>query len=334
VYYRYFIDIIITKIGVDGMDTPLISVIIPTFNRGIYITKTIKSVMAQTYKNIEVVIVDDGSTDNTEDLVNQLEVKYNKIKYYKQQNQGVSAARNYGIDKSTGKYIAFLDSDDLWHINKLQRQMAKLLEEDADACFCGTIKIYENDKSRETLKNNFDLKKPLISQLMLRNDAQTITWLIRKDVIENCNIRFSSKYSYAEDWEFYCKIMAVSKVTCVNEYLAYYIIHSNTLTSNFGQKKQELEMWEDFKIWLNENSNRLKYNTLEIEKTIDNFLIPYRIMKWSYDINSLGLEVPRWLIDKYHLINNYKVLTVKGIILYLSIKFSFINRLVKIIRNK
>jgi glycosyltransferase involved in cell wall biosynthesis len=316
------------------MDTPLVSVIIPAYNRGMYIAKTIKSLMAQTYKNIEAVIVDDGSTDNTSEIVNQLKARYSNIKYLKQKNQGVSSARNYGISKATGKYIAFLDSDDLWHVKKLERQIAKILKEDADACFCGTIKIFEDDKHKEILKNKFDEKKPLISQLMLKNDAQTITWLIRKDIVENYNITFSSKYNYAEDWEFYCKIMAVCKVTCVNEYLAYYIIHGNTLTSNFDQKKQELDMWEDYKTWVKENSYRLRYNASEIEKVIDNFLIPYRVMKWAYEVNLQGKEVPKWLTDKYHLINSYKILTVKGIVLYLSIKYDSIDRLVRAVRNK
>ncbi len=93
-------------------DNPLISVILPTYNRGYIVERAIKSVLNQTYKNLELIIVDDGSTDNTEEIVKSIEDK--RIIFLKhKKNKGASSARNTGIKNSKGEYISFIDSDDV-----------------------------------------------------------------------------------------------------------------------------------------------------------------------------------------------------------------------------
>jgi glycosyltransferase involved in cell wall biosynthesis len=119
---------------------PLISVIIPTFNRANFITKAIDSVLAQTYTNYEIIIVDDGSTDNTKDI---LKPYLDKIRYIYQPNSGVSAARNVGIMTAIGKWIAFLDSDDRWHVKKLEMQMHLILNNNIKVCFSDVIVEHE-----------------------------------------------------------------------------------------------------------------------------------------------------------------------------------------------
>lgn len=105
------------------MDKPKISVVIPTFNRSDVLSRAINSVISQTFQDHEVIIVDDGSTDNTAQVVKEIQKKDERIIYYYQDNQGPSAARNFGIKKSRGNYIAFLDSDDVWLREKLQQQI-------------------------------------------------------------------------------------------------------------------------------------------------------------------------------------------------------------------
>lgn len=94
------------------------SVIIPTYNRGYIIQNAIESVLSQTYTNYELIVIDDGSTDNTKEVLNQYGAS-SRVKYYYKKNEGVSAARNYGIRRATGDIVSFLDSDDLWKENKL-----------------------------------------------------------------------------------------------------------------------------------------------------------------------------------------------------------------------
>ena len=99
---------------------PFVSVIIPTFNRGWILKEAVDSVLGQTYRNFELIVVDDGSTDNTAQI---LETYQGRITVIRQENAGVSAARNRGIRKASGRLISFLDSDDLWLSGKLERQV-------------------------------------------------------------------------------------------------------------------------------------------------------------------------------------------------------------------
>ena len=105
-------------------DPPLISVIIPTFNRASYIVEAVESVLTQSYAPVELIVVEDGSTDDTRQTLMGLSEKFH---YLRQENSGVAAARNAGIAIATGSFLAFLDSDDLWLNDKLQQQMALFL---------------------------------------------------------------------------------------------------------------------------------------------------------------------------------------------------------------
>ncbi len=116
---------------------PLISVIIPTYNRGWIIEEAIESVLSQIFTDFELIVVDDGSTDNTPDILKS----YPEIKVIRQKNRGVSAARNTGVKASKGKFVAFLDSDDLWLPEKLQKQ-ASFFEENPSAKICQTEEIW------------------------------------------------------------------------------------------------------------------------------------------------------------------------------------------------
>jgi glycosyltransferase involved in cell wall biosynthesis len=109
------------------MDDPgKISVLIPTYNRAELLERAIKSVLAQTYHNYEIIVIDDGSTDNTQQIIHRYR---HKLRYFSQLHRGVSAARNLGLEKSTGTWVAFLDSDDYWLPTKLERQMQFLQQQ-------------------------------------------------------------------------------------------------------------------------------------------------------------------------------------------------------------
>lgn len=117
------------------MNIRSVSVVLPTYNRAQFLSETIQSVIAQKFADWELVIVDDGSTDNTQDVVKGF--TDSRIKYVKQENRGVSAARNLGVSKTTAPIIAFLDSDDLWLPRKLETQL-KFFNEHPDAAICQT----------------------------------------------------------------------------------------------------------------------------------------------------------------------------------------------------
>src|SRR5689334_4331637 len=103
-------------------NAPLVSIVMPAYNRANFIIETIDSIQKQTYSNWELIIVDDGSTDRTSEIIMNIEDK--RIRYYKEQHRGMEDARNFGLEKARGEFIGFMDSDDLWAINKLERQLS------------------------------------------------------------------------------------------------------------------------------------------------------------------------------------------------------------------
>ena len=106
------------------MGSELVSVVVPTFNRAYCLPRTVGSALAQTYRELEVIVVDDGSTDETHEQVRRLAARDSRVRYFYQENRGVSAARNRGMGEARGRYVAFLDSDDFWKPWKLQVQVS------------------------------------------------------------------------------------------------------------------------------------------------------------------------------------------------------------------
>lgn len=138
---------------------PTVSVIIPTYNRAHLVGRAIQSVLNQTYKDFELIIVDDGSTDNTEDIIKKYQKKDERIKYIRRKkNKGGSVARNTGINAAIGEYIAFLDSDDEWLTEKLERQMKvfKSTSSEVGVVYSGFFRI--NDRRNE-IESIFNPKK-------------------------------------------------------------------------------------------------------------------------------------------------------------------------------
>jgi glycosyltransferase involved in cell wall biosynthesis len=120
----------------DAKSNLLVSVVIPTYNRADQVGDAVRSVLNQTWRRCELIVVDDGSTDETDEVLGEFE---GRIRHFKTSNCGVAAARNRGIHESLGAWIAFLDSDDLWRPEKIERQMRALAEHDAVVCFCMSV---------------------------------------------------------------------------------------------------------------------------------------------------------------------------------------------------
>ena len=132
------------------MRTPLISVIIPVYNVEKYLHRCLDSVIAQTYQNIEIICVDDGSIDESGRICNQYAVRDARIKVIHQENQGLSAARNRGLDAAEGEYIAFVDSDDYILEDMYKKMLDKLLNYNVDLCVCQWQ--YEFSDGRQVVK--------------------------------------------------------------------------------------------------------------------------------------------------------------------------------------
>lgn len=117
-------------------NVPLVSVIIPVFNSKVYISEALDSVINQTYKNLEIIIIDDGSTDGSGKICDEYAEKDNRIRVFHQKNIGVSAARNAGLDLAAGDFLAFLDSDDAYELTFIDSMMTAMIQNNADIVMC------------------------------------------------------------------------------------------------------------------------------------------------------------------------------------------------------
>ena len=200
-------------------DFPLISVIIPTYNRGYCIKKSIESVLNQTYPNIEVIVVDDCSTDNTEEIIkscSDVRVCYIKL----DRNGGPAKARNVGLKAARGQFAAFQDSDDIWHSDKLEKQYAVMIDDKAcQLVFCkyeiaGQELVVPRDDS-------FDVSQcehGMLDILLNEPKVGTPTMLVRMSAIRAVG-EFNDSLRTKEDWEFSLRVARFGGLKFLNEVL-------------------------------------------------------------------------------------------------------------------
>lgn len=188
------------------MKKPSVSIIIPTYNRAHLLKRAVGSILNQTYRDFELIIVDDGSTDNTAEVVKSFDDS--RLRYIAlEENRGASAARNAGIAQAKGDFIAFQDSDDEWLGEKLEKQMTifKDLSPKVGVVYTGFWKIKDKEKiyipsSRISPKEG-DLKEPLLKE----NFVTTQTSVVRKECFSKVGV-FDEELSRLIDWEFWIRI--------------------------------------------------------------------------------------------------------------------------------
>jgi len=203
-----------------------VSVIIPNYNYGRFLSETIESVLAQTYPCREIIVVDDGSTDNSLEVL----ARYEKdgVKVIRQKNFGVGAARNAGAKASSGDLIAFLDADDFWLPQKIEKQIERLLaDEEFGLVTCG---MREFDASGETIKIYAEGKEGWCAEDILLVKPVTAgpgsSSLLRREVFEQAGGFDERKEMHpSEDWEFCYRAARVAKIAFVPEILVAYRNH-------------------------------------------------------------------------------------------------------------
>ena len=222
---------------------PKISVIIPTYNRSTLIKDTIESVLKQTESDFEIIIVDDGSTDDTRKVVE--DINDNRICYFYQNNSGVSAARNFGLSKCYSQYIAFLDSDDLWPKDYLSK-MVSALEADNDfgAAYSPITLIYSNGKKIESYKRP-EGKNGWITSDLFRNSFIWPSAIVLKS--SACRgFFFDESLETSEDSDAFLRLSVKIKFVFVSEVEALHMISVNSLSKNAGVTFRRLLSMERF----------------------------------------------------------------------------------------
>ena len=204
----------------------MISVIIPSYNRARTIEKSARSVLNQTYTDLELIIVDDCSSDNTAEVVAALAAEDPRVRYIRhEQNQGACAARNTGIDAARGEYIAFQDSDDAWFPDKLQIQLDRLTQTDADVVFCKYVRTIEGEDGQKIGPREF--AEGFQDSLTTVWGIGTQTLLMKREVLDN--IRFDEALPRFQDVELLLRIVEHYRLYCVDVPLVDYRVGADSI---------------------------------------------------------------------------------------------------------
>lgn len=245
---------------------PKVSVIVPVYNVENYITKCLDSLVNQTLGDIEIIVVNDGSTDNSHEIIKKYEEKYENIIYLKKDNGGLSDARNYGMKRATGKYIAFLDSDDFVDNTIYEKMYLKAEVENADYVECDFYWAYPTKDG-----NDYKLKKDIGYRYKNTEEmiafARVCAWnkLIKRDIIKS---EFPKGLKY-EDIEFFYELVPnINKFAFIEEPLVYYIQREDSLAN-----KQDYSTGQVFNV-LN--------NTLDFYKKVELYEMFENSLEYAY----------------------------------------------------
>lgn len=214
-----------------------ISIVMPAYNAEEYIEESIISVQNQTYKNWELIVIDDGSKDNTRLIVNKLIKEDTRIKYYYQENRKLGAARNSALKVAKGDWIGFLDSDDIWMYDKLETQI-KLIESDdnIDVVFTQGYFLFDDNKDikpYDSLIGKF-CGKEIYKLQMINNYIPVLSVIVKKRIIDLIGLQDETPLVYGcEDWDYWIRMAKAGAIFYgLDDRLFKYRIHENGMSQN------------------------------------------------------------------------------------------------------
>lgn len=249
---------------------PLVSIIIPNFNNANFVIAAVQSAIAQDYSPCEIIVIDDGSTDNSLKILQSLGEHITIISIL---NAGAAAARNVGLNNATGAYIALLDSDDIWTQDKISKQMKMMIDFNLDLVYCGGQE-FENNNTNGLIHapifsgNCYPYFKRFPTRAII--DLGCSSALFRKSLLKSSGLFDSAFLGAAEDWDFFRRYCRIAKVGFLPEILVHYRKHSRNISSGskfkyyLGNRRAILKMFcEDEGIkWLEKRNVWMKFHFL------------------------------------------------------------------------
>ncbi|WP_051199907.1 glycosyltransferase [Butyrivibrio sp. FCS006] len=217
-------------------DDGKISVIIPVYNVAEYLMRCLLSITGQTYKNLEIILVDDGSTDDSGAICDQLAASDDRIKVFHQDNAGLSKSRNTGLDQATGRYIFFCDSDDFLREDALDIMMHKLLDDHADIVACGIVKVHDNGLENKQKEEIFTDLRPgrwsgheSVIRMMRSNNICTVAWnkLYKRELFEG--VRFPASVQNEDEATVYKLLYKAGIVSYISDTLYKYYQRNDSI---------------------------------------------------------------------------------------------------------
>lgn len=309
-------------------DLPLVSVIIPAYNAGNFIEDTIASVLNQDYANIELLLIDDGSTDNTFNLIKKYEdgLRIKALQHDSGKNMGVSKTRKLGLDHANGKFIAFLDADDLFYPLKISKQVQVLLKDPSLVLVHSTASLinethydFQNEFKFDIRDQPYDYKDH--PNWLASNHICNSTVLISKKHLLSIKFDFQQAFQF-EDWLIWSLMAFRGKFYFISEPLIYYRLHHNSATAEilkhqlvgyYSKIEFLLALYSLIDLGREDLDNQL---IVELKSTLVNLIKFYHIdgdqwMKFACSIHIDG-EEGHWEKQYYNLLQSHKILIKEG----------------------
>jgi glycosyltransferase EpsH len=234
----------------NSKDKPKVSVIVPIYNKASFLQRSINSILQQTEKNIEIILVDDGSTDNSQEICREFTEKDSRILFKRKENQGLTATRNYGRKFANGDYIAFVDPDDFIEANAYEQML--ICSNNADIVLSNLIHELGEKKILQTMPQNLnsfyenaDIRKFILPIFLVYGKgigknmllAQFGIVLFKRTFLNEENITSNEKITYSEDWLFFLEALLKAKSVAVDHGAYYHYVHNaQGLTENYNPK--------------------------------------------------------------------------------------------------
>ena len=315
-----------------------ISVIIPVYNSSTYLRKCLDSVVNQTLKDIEIIVINDGSNDDSKNIIEEYTVKYKNIIFIDQENKGIGKTRNIGIKKATGEYITFVDSDDYIKENMLEEYYKYAKKHNFDLVIGSYIKKINN---KEIIFENNKFKTGNVKttpQILYLIEYGPWAKLYKREMLINNNIYFDEKRKY-EDMPFVSKALLKSKlIGQITEPYYYYIIHNNSETTTMDKRVFDiLDILKEIKDYY----KREYYLRDELDYVIINKVTTYMLQQRVQKDKKLRIEfidagyaflnknIKNWRGNKYYKKTNFLKRIIKNnkkiLKIYCSI-YAFIKR--------
>lgn len=312
-----------------------ISIIIPVYNAEKYLKRCLDSVLAQTYTNFELIIINDGSTDSSQVVIDEFASKDDRIIALVKENSGVSDARNLGIDNANRKYICFIDADD-WIEKDYLEVFIENVQED-------TTLIFQDMWRGDYRKSNFDTKKmtiktqidELVTDFNLLYNGGPVCKLYNHSIIENNHLRFSSKISYGEDLIFFLSYLSsIKDIQFVNYAGYHYCYNEDSASRKYHDFTTLFSLFISIKEFIqtqNFTTKKSKLRAYEInwdilERSIDDGVIkkklPYKLAKPKFKVLKDSLNI-----------DYFKNTTIQRKVIYVLIKTGLF-RIIFFIKNK
>lgn len=320
----------------------MISIIVPVFNVQKYLPNCIQSIIEQTYKDIEIILVNDGSTDSSLSICDKYAEKDNRIHVYSQQNGGLSSARNTGLEYSSGEYIMFVDSDDFLHVKAVEIMYEYLEKYNTDMVACKFKAVYEHD-SPECRKD--DISVASVQELnrnqafLHLNDIQVVAWnkIYKREIFHS--LRFPVGRLHEDEFMFHQIVFKCDKIVYIDCELYFYLLRGNSITTTKNMKR-----FYDAYDALEERFNfTIQKQWIEVIDAAYDRVYEYLIDQYFKNINDK--KIVKYIKNKSRLLAKYKKtyslqfqykLFIFSPRLYLSyIKiYRFIERIHKFIKRK